>query len=136
MRISFSISSRTESGSVEGTVRSASEDELVGELLCESELLKIKFGFLFDEDVPTDSEEVRVCGSIGDEELPSEHARNIAIGKANKTFFSTYNLFIQGREKPKTIDTWCITQKKICQNHELSVDITCVLFEHHLAYNP
>lgn len=55
MRISFSISSRTESGSVEGTVRSASEDELVGELLCESELLKVKPRFSFDEDVPTDS---------------------------------------------------------------------------------
>lgn len=55
----------------------------VGELLCESELLKVKFGFSFDEDVPTDSEEVRVCGSIGDEELPSEHARNIA--KRDKT---------------------------------------------------
>ncbi|MBO5423629.1 MAG: hypothetical protein J6A06_07565, partial [Fibrobacteraceae bacterium] len=86
MRISFSISSRTESGSVEGTVRSASEDELVRELLCESELLKVKPGFSFDEDVPTDSEEVRVCGSIGDEaELSSEHARNMTIGKANKT---------------------------------------------------
>lgn len=69
-------------------MRSASEDELVGELLCESELLKVKFGFSFDEDVPTDSEEVRVCGSIGDEaELSSEHARNMTIDKANKTFF-------------------------------------------------
>lgn len=36
-------------------MRSASEDELVGESLCESELLKFKFGFSFDEDVPTDS---------------------------------------------------------------------------------
>ena len=87
MRISFSISSRTESGSVEGTERSASEDELVRELLCESELLKVKPGFSFDEDVPTNSEEVRVCSSIGDEELPSEHASSMAIGKANKTFF-------------------------------------------------
>ena len=69
-------------------MRSASEDELVGELLCESELLKVKPGFSFDEDVSTDSEEVGVCGSVGTEaELSSEHASSMAIGKAIKIKF-------------------------------------------------
>lgn len=87
-------------------MRSASEDELMGELLCESELLKVKFGFSFNEDVPTDSEEIRVCGSIGDEaELSSEHASSMAIGKANKTFFFRHTISLYKGEKSQKLLT-------------------------------
>lgn len=65
-----------------------SSDEELARADLESELLTVEPTSSLEEELPTVSNDVGLCGSVGDdEELSSEHAKIMTIGKVSKAIF-------------------------------------------------